>query len=86
MHIHISSLNHKYSPLSLYSVIYMCVFSADHLILGNQLVCCCRGKLFQLSVVLCIGLKPCRLSPFTFLGPLLSLLSTYLGIHVGDNL
>lgn len=57
----------KYNLLSLYNV--MCVFRANYLVLDNQLVYSSLGKTISsiltqhslVAVVLCIGLRPCRL-------------------------
>lgn len=71
MHIYIDIYLYLYIPkydlLSLHNV--TCVFRANYLVLDNQLVSSSPGKTISplltqhslAAVVLCIGLKPCRL-------------------------
>jgi hypothetical protein len=58
---------HKHTLLSLYNVMCMSVFEADHLVLDNQVVCSSLRKTIsptlgipQWPVVLCVGLEPHR--------------------------
>jgi hypothetical protein len=64
-----------------YSVACMYIIRADHLVLDNQLVCSSLGKttsfapsFLQLSIVLCVGLRPQPFGLLKWLGKVFSLL------------
>lgn len=79
---------------NLYNVTCVCVFRANHLALGSQLVCSSlRGTSSfipdfpQLPIVLCLGWGLEDFSPSILACPLvLFIWTSYVGSHVGETL
>jgi len=96
MHICIRIFMHvpKYNLLSLYTVICMHVYSADHLAPSNKLVCSSlkiisptESKHSLVAYVLCIELRPQELPPLRVsMSDVVLLVRLCLGRHVGETL